>query len=64
VREIRTLGARWRELEDGIWQKQLFYLSGQIVERVQKLMGSTSIEEIESAGLKELPHAGRRSRMF
>jgi len=35
------------EVEDGIWQKQLFYLSGQIVERVQKLMGSTSIEEIE-----------------
>jgi len=35
------------EVEDAIWQKQLFCLSRQIVDRVQKLMGSTSIAEIE-----------------
>jgi predicted nucleic acid-binding Zn ribbon protein len=35
------------EVEDAIWQKQLFCLSRQILDRVQKLMGSTSIEEIE-----------------
>ncbi|MDQ2775262.1 MAG: DUF721 domain-containing protein [Acidobacteriota bacterium] len=35
------------EVEDAIWQKQLFCLSRQILDRVQKLMGSTSIQEIE-----------------
>ena len=35
------------EVEDAIWQKQLFCLSRQIVDRVQKLMGSTSITDIE-----------------
>ena len=35
------------EVEDPIWQKQLFCLSKQIVDRMQKLMGSTSVEDVE-----------------
>ena len=35
------------EVEDAIWQRQLFCLSKQILDQVQKLMGSTSIQEIE-----------------
>ena len=35
------------EVEDAIWQKQLFALSAQIMARVQKLMGSVSIEDVE-----------------
>ncbi len=35
------------EVEDAIWQKQLFCLSAQIVLQVQKCMGSTAIQSIE-----------------
>ena len=35
------------EVEDAIWQRQLFGLSGQIVERVQQCMGSPEIQQIE-----------------
>lgn len=35
------------EVEDAIWQNQLFALSRQIVDRVQKLMGSDKIHEVE-----------------
>ncbi len=35
------------EVEDAIWQKQLFPLSGQIVHRVQKLLGNSGIEHVE-----------------
>jgi hypothetical protein len=35
------------EVEDPIWQKQLFALSTQIVARVQMLMGSTNVEHVE-----------------
>ena len=35
------------EVEDAIWQKQLFCLSRQIVDRVQKIMGNSDIEEVE-----------------
>lgn len=35
------------EMEDAIWQKQLFPLSGQIVARVQKLLGNTEIDHVE-----------------
>lgn len=35
------------EVEDAIWQKQLFPLSAQIVQRLQKLLGNTDIQDIE-----------------
>ena len=35
------------EVEDAIWQKQLYCLSLQIVERLRKVTGSTSIENVE-----------------
>jgi hypothetical protein len=35
------------EVEDATWQKQLHGLGGQIVERVQKCMGSTAIKQVE-----------------
>jgi hypothetical protein len=35
------------EVEDATWQKQLFPLSGQVIHRVQKLLGKTSIEHVE-----------------
>lgn len=35
------------EVEDAIWQKQLYKLSGQIVNRLQKCMSSTLIQQIE-----------------
>lgn len=35
------------EVEDAIWQKQLYPLSGQILERLRKLTGSIPIESIE-----------------
>lgn len=35
------------EVEDAMWQRQLFPLSGQIIGRLQKLTGSSSIEKIE-----------------
>jgi hypothetical protein len=34
-------------VEDAIWQKQLFSLSSQIVDRLQKCMGSTAIAQVE-----------------
>ncbi len=35
------------EVEDALWQKQLHSLSGQIIERIQKLTGSDTIQRIE-----------------
>ncbi len=35
------------EVEDAIWQKQLYGLTAQILRRVQKLMGSNHVEDIE-----------------
>jgi predicted nucleic acid-binding Zn ribbon protein len=35
------------EVEDAIWQKQLYCLSMQIVDRLRKVTGSTSIEDVE-----------------
>ena len=35
------------EVEDAIWQKQLYSLSAQIVDRVQKLMGNTNVNAVE-----------------
>ncbi len=35
------------EVEDAIWQKQLFPLSAQIVIRVQKLLGHPGIQDVE-----------------
>ncbi len=35
------------EMEDSTWQRQLFPLSKQIVERVQKLLGSSGIDDVE-----------------
>jgi hypothetical protein len=35
------------EVEDAIWQRQLYGLSRQILDRVQKLTGSVAVEEIE-----------------
>jgi Dna[CI] antecedent, DciA len=35
------------EVEDAIWQRQLFSLTRQIVDRLQKLMGSTDIQDLE-----------------
>lgn len=35
------------EVEDALWQKQLFPLSGQIVSRVQKLLGHSGIHDVE-----------------
>jgi hypothetical protein len=35
------------EVEDGIWQRQLFPLSAQILARIQKLTGSTTVQDIE-----------------
>ncbi len=35
------------EVEDAIWQKQLYSLSSQIVARVRKLTGSDAVQDIE-----------------
>ncbi|MBV9082474.1 MAG: DUF721 domain-containing protein [Acidobacteriaceae bacterium] len=35
------------EVEDAIWQRQLHALGHQIVERLQKLMGSAQIQDVE-----------------
>jgi predicted nucleic acid-binding Zn ribbon protein len=35
------------EVEDGIWQQQLYRMSSQILERLRKLTGSHSVEAIE-----------------
>jgi predicted nucleic acid-binding Zn ribbon protein len=35
------------EVEDAIWQQQLYRLSSQILDRLRKLTGSDSIKEIE-----------------
>ena len=35
------------EVEDGIWQQQLYRLSSQILDRLRKLTGSDSIEALE-----------------
>jgi Dna[CI] antecedent, DciA len=35
------------EVEDAIWQRQLHGLTQQIVTRVQKLMGSTAVQDLE-----------------
>lgn len=35
------------EVEDAIWQKQLFYLSAQIVARVRQLTGSDVVRDVE-----------------
>ncbi len=35
------------EVEDAIWQRQLHALSRQIVDRIQKTMGSTLLNDIE-----------------
>lgn len=42
VRDTLVVG-----VEDAIWQKQLFSLSNQIVDRLQKCMGSTAITRVE-----------------
>jgi hypothetical protein len=35
------------EVEDAIWQKQLFHLRGQILDRLKRVTGSDTIQEIE-----------------
>ena len=35
------------EVEDGIWQQQLYRLSSQILDRLRKLTGSDSIQDLE-----------------
>jgi predicted nucleic acid-binding Zn ribbon protein len=35
------------EVEDAIWQKQLYPLTGQILDRLQKVMGSELVEDLE-----------------
>lgn len=35
------------EVEDAIWQKQLYHLRGQILDRLRRVTGSDSIQEIE-----------------
>jgi predicted nucleic acid-binding Zn ribbon protein len=35
------------EVEDAIWQKQLFFMSGQILSRIHTVTGSGSITDIE-----------------
>lgn len=35
------------EVEDATWQRQLYHLSEQIIDRVRKLTGSDAVEEIE-----------------
>lgn len=35
------------EVEDTIWQRQLFALRGQIVARVREVMGNDTVQEIE-----------------
>lgn len=35
------------EVEDAIWQKQLFPLSGQILSRLRKIAGTDTVEQIE-----------------
>jgi predicted nucleic acid-binding Zn ribbon protein len=35
------------EVADAIWQKQLYRMSGQIVERLRRVTGSNTIEEVE-----------------
>jgi hypothetical protein len=35
------------EVEDAIWQKQLYCLSGQIVDRLHQVTGSTAIKDVE-----------------
>jgi hypothetical protein len=35
------------EVEDAIWQKQLFHLRFQIVRKLQELLGDTSVSEVE-----------------
>jgi predicted nucleic acid-binding Zn ribbon protein len=35
------------EVEDAIWQRQLYQLSPQILDRLRKLTGSDSIQELE-----------------
>jgi predicted nucleic acid-binding Zn ribbon protein len=35
------------EVEDAIWQKQLYCLSMQIVDRLRKVTGSAAIEDVE-----------------
>ena len=35
------------EVEDAVWQRQLHGLSWQIVNRIQKLMGSDAVQDIE-----------------
>lgn len=34
-------------MEDAIWQKQLFLLSSQILDRLRKVVGSGAIEDLE-----------------
>src|SRR5690242_17240167 len=35
------------EVEDAVWQKQLFPLTGQIIERIQKVTGSDAVRDLE-----------------
>ena len=35
------------EVEDATWQKQLFFLSAQIVARVRQLTGSDAVQDVE-----------------
>lgn len=35
------------EVEDGIWQQQLYRLSSQILDRLRKLTGSDTIQDLE-----------------
>jgi predicted nucleic acid-binding Zn ribbon protein len=56
------------EVEDAIWQRQLHSLSGQIVQRIQKLMGTDAVREIEfriGIARREPQRAGtRKSELF
>jgi predicted nucleic acid-binding Zn ribbon protein len=35
------------EAEDGIWQKQLFFLRTQILRKIQELLGPTTVTDVE-----------------
>ncbi|HEY3937690.1 MAG TPA: DUF721 domain-containing protein [Bryobacteraceae bacterium] len=35
------------EVEDAIWQKQLYHLRGQILDRLRRVTGSGTIQEVE-----------------
>ncbi|HLJ49071.1 MAG TPA: DUF721 domain-containing protein [Bryobacteraceae bacterium] len=35
------------EVEDGVWQKQLFYLRGQILNKIHLVMGDATVTDVE-----------------